>query len=244
MDTFSEDCLRDKPKKVKSVQASYVPLSTPLNKLAFKASALKLEKMQCSVYLFGRINISNATPSSSFLACPHASPPVSSDSKSFQSIQHSKPHRVPLGGDPDRFVQPHIIGVSAGPYHAAVVTATGDVCVHFFPFPAANCNFQRRYTWGSGFAGQLASGRRDNAVWPQVVKASVYSRSLHSLRVDQVACGGAHTLMRFDDGTVASCGCDRSPTFSSQNHCATAAFSALSINIVIQGRPARSRHSV
>jgi alpha-tubulin suppressor-like RCC1 family protein len=55
-------------------------------------------------------------------------------------------------------------------------------------------------------------------VWPQVVKASVYSRALHSLRVDQVACGGAHTLMRFDDGTVASCGCDRSPTPTPLSH--------------------------
>jgi hypothetical protein len=50
---------------VKKVQAVIVPLSTPFNQLA-KASALKIEKMQCSVYLFGRINISNAAPRSPF----------------------------------------------------------------------------------------------------------------------------------------------------------------------------------
>ena len=141
-------------------------------------------------------------------------PAVSSDSKSAHTIQHSKPHRVPLGGDADRCgrdVQPHVIGVSAGPFHAAVVTAAGDVCVSFLVLALAldDLNTARRYTWGSGFTGQLALGRRDNAVWPQVVKTSLYSRSLHSLRIDQVACGGAHTLMRFDDGTVASCGCDK-----------------------------------
>jgi hypothetical protein len=86
-------------------------------------------------------------------------------------------------------------------------------CTHSSHSCTSNRKILSRYTWGSGFAGQLASGRRDNAVWPQVVKTSVYSRSLHSLRVDQVACGGAHTLMRFDDGTVASCGCDKSSPF-------------------------------
>lgn len=89
-------------------------------------------KMQCSVYLFGRIGIGNSAPAHCLLLPPpYASPPVSSDSKSSHPIQHSKPHRVPLGGDPDRFVQPHVIGVSAGPYHAAVVTATGDVYAKF-----------------------------------------------------------------------------------------------------------------
>jgi hypothetical protein len=89
--------------------------------------------MQCSVYLFGRIGIGNSAypqPCPNFQSS-HSSLLVSSDSKSSHPIQHSKPHRVPLGGDPDRFVQPHVIGVSAGPYHAAVVTATGDVYAKF-----------------------------------------------------------------------------------------------------------------
>ena len=96
--------------------------------------------------------------------------------------------------------------------------ATCTQCSHS---PTTNRNTLCRYTWGSGFTGQLASGRKDNCGWPKVVKASVYIRSLFSVRVDQVACGGAHTLFRFHDGTVASCGCDTSDPFTSLLHHST-----------------------
>lgn len=59
-------------------------------------------------------------------------------------------------------------------------------------------------TCGNGDFGRLGHGI--NACHSIDIPRHVLSRTLEGLRVDQVACGGSHTLVRATDGTVLSFG--------------------------------------
>jgi hypothetical protein len=92
--------------------------------LACKASADHKCKVKSNVFLFGRIRIGNLALHPLLLLSLFNS---GSNDSNMHAIQHSKPYRVPLGGDPVHCIQPHVVSVSAGPFHAAIVTCAGDV---------------------------------------------------------------------------------------------------------------------
>jgi len=75
-----------------------------------------------------------------------------------------------------------IIEISAGVFHSAAVSSTGDV-----------------YTWGYGAHGRLGHDDYHNQEEPRVVKAL---RGVDRRFVTKIACGDAHTVAVTDDGRL------------------------------------------
>jgi hypothetical protein len=80
--------------------------------------------MQSNVFLFGQIRIGNLALHPLFLLSLFD---LGSSDSNMHAVPCYKPSLVPLGGDQAHYIQPHVVSVSAGPFHAAIVTCSGDV---------------------------------------------------------------------------------------------------------------------
>ena len=77
-----------------------------------------------------------------------------------------------------------VVGVSAGPYHTAAITADGEM-----------------FTWGRGTSGELGHGDEEET---RLVPKQV--QSMRGKRVVAVSCGKVHTAAVTDDGELYVCG--------------------------------------
>ncbi|CAK3827328.1 Hypothetical predicted protein [Lecanosticta acicola] len=84
------------------------------------------------------------------------------------------------------------------------------------------------YALGSNGRGQLGMGHQEDTSTPQEVKTHAPIRS----RIKGIACGGNHTIVLFEDGTIASTG---------ENDDGRCVNSALGLQITLTNLPASNR---